>query len=280
MNIKVKNQKGQIALIMLLVTAVALTLGLSASKRIVTETKIDTDEESLKQAFNTAESGIDYYLGTGSTEYQASDSDSKAFISTREIVGTGNTLVSTTSVPQNKRFNFWLVAHDSNGNVNYSDTSNYDGTVFYICVENAFTGSVGVDYFYSQTSGALGTVGVGRTGANLGANIISGFASISPANNSCVTGYKTVATYNRGGVYTDNTPLLVSVVPYFGSTRVMLRVGSGVSIPSQGKEIASKGIVGDENTGVRRTVRVMDTFDFPDIFFEGLTSESGVITSE
>jgi len=257
-----------------------LTLGLSASKRIVTTTRIDSDEESLKQAFNTAESGIDYYLGTGSTEYQASDSDSKAFISVREIIGTGNTLVSTTSVPQNKRFNFWLVAHDSNGNINYSDTTNYDGSVFYVCVENAFIGSVGVDYFYSNTVASLGTVGIGRTGGNLGANIISGFANISPANNSCVPGYKRVATYTRGGVYTDNTPLLVSVVPYFGSTRVMLQVSSGESIPSQGKEIASKGIVGDENTGVRRTVRVMDTFDFPDIFFEGLTSESGDITSE
>jgi len=274
------KQGGQIALIMLLVTAVALTLGLSASRRVVTETKINTDEESLKQAFNTAESGIDYYLGTGSTQYLASDSNSKAFITVNEIVGTGNTLVSTTSVPQNKRINFWLVAHDSNGNISYTDPTNYNGGVFYVCVENAFNGSIGVDYFFSETAGSLGMVGVGRTGVNMGGSIISGFPSITPANNSCVTGYKRVATFSRPGVYTDATPLLVSATPYFGSTRVLLQVSSGDSIPTQGKEIVSKGVVGDENTGVRRTVRVMDTYDFPDVFFDGLTSNGGAITSE
>lgn len=73
-----KSEKGQIALIVLLVSAITMTIGLSLSRKTVTETKIQTDQELLKQAFNTAESGVDYYLGTGKTEYTAPDEKSKA----------------------------------------------------------------------------------------------------------------------------------------------------------------------------------------------------------
>ncbi|MDD2482862.1 MAG: hypothetical protein PHE71_01085 [Candidatus Shapirobacteria bacterium] len=62
---KIKNNQsnqGQIAIIVLLASAILLTLGMSASRKTVTDTKVDTDEELLKEAFNTAESGINNYL--------------------------------------------------------------------------------------------------------------------------------------------------------------------------------------------------------------------------
>ena len=69
-----KNSKGQIALVILVISAIVMTIGLSVSKKTVVETKITTDEEQLKQAFNAAESGIDNYLGTGRKTFTASDS--------------------------------------------------------------------------------------------------------------------------------------------------------------------------------------------------------------
>ena len=45
MKIKNKQNKGQVAIVVLLASAILLTLGISASKQTVTDTKIETDEE-------------------------------------------------------------------------------------------------------------------------------------------------------------------------------------------------------------------------------------------
>jgi Tfp pilus assembly protein PilX len=81
-NIKLidKRESGQVALIVLIVSAVVLTLGLSTSKRTVTENKITTEEGLLKEAFNVAESGIEYYLSTGSTAYTDVGSSGTAYV--------------------------------------------------------------------------------------------------------------------------------------------------------------------------------------------------------
>jgi len=54
---KTNNQQGQVVLMVLLASALILTLGLSASRQATVETKIDTDQEMLKKAFNAAISG-------------------------------------------------------------------------------------------------------------------------------------------------------------------------------------------------------------------------------
>ena len=50
-----KNSAGQVAIIVLLVSAVMLTMGLSMSRKESIDIKIDTNDELLKKAFDAAE---------------------------------------------------------------------------------------------------------------------------------------------------------------------------------------------------------------------------------
>jgi len=63
------KNKGQVMLAILLLGTFVMTLGLTISKRTIGEIRIDTDEEMLKDAFNVAESGIDYFLKTENGNY-------------------------------------------------------------------------------------------------------------------------------------------------------------------------------------------------------------------
>ena len=84
------NNKGQVALIVLLISAVALTLGLSASKKAITDTKVDKNEAELKDAFNVAESSIDQYLSDNNKKtYTNNDNSATANVTTQSI-GSGN----------------------------------------------------------------------------------------------------------------------------------------------------------------------------------------------
>ncbi|MBU0619066.1 hypothetical protein KKD62_02400 [Patescibacteria group bacterium] len=59
----IKNrEKGQVLLIVLLVTVVALTLGLGAISQSITDIKISEEEEESARAFNLAEAGIEEAL--------------------------------------------------------------------------------------------------------------------------------------------------------------------------------------------------------------------------
>ena len=120
--IKNNNLKnGQVAIIVLLVSAVLMTLGLSLSKKSTVETKIDTNEELLKEAFNAAESGIDYYLGTGNNNYNAPGGQSSALVTT-ENIGGGSTLNFGEYIPVNGTEFYWLVNHNSDGSLGTNPT--------------------------------------------------------------------------------------------------------------------------------------------------------------
>ena len=114
MNKNREKMSGQVVLMVLLASALILTLGLSASKQATVETKIETDQELLKKAFNAAESGIEYYLGTGSTNYNGGENEGSASLSTK-IVGDSETL-SFGNMTLNGSFDyFWLVNHNIDG---------------------------------------------------------------------------------------------------------------------------------------------------------------------
>jgi len=142
-----KKEKGQVVLIVLLISTLLLTLGLSASRQTTVETKISTDEELLKQAFDAAESGIDYYLGTSSTiGYSSPDLKTKADVTVTNI-GENQTIGSDGLVLTDTPFLFWLVNHDVGGNVGNAYYSAGSGSVD-ICVDSNFGKSLKVDYFY------------------------------------------------------------------------------------------------------------------------------------
>lgn len=248
---------------MLLISAVAMTIGLSVSKRTTVETKIDTDEEQLKQAFNAAESGLDYYLKTNNTSYSSTDNSSSASIGVTSV-GVGATVGYGQLTLGNHTANFWLVAHDASGNINL--TSYYTGGSLNICVDNVFLQALKIDFFYVNG----GNYYVWRQGYNVGNNTtVNNFVRVDPGNDSCGSGRKLIPVGNipLGG---GNVPLLLAVRPIGTSTRLAI-TGSGSLFPSQGEEITSTGRIG---SGVLQKVKIYNQYRIPSFMIDGVTANN------
>ncbi len=263
------NQKGQVALIVLLVSAVALTFGLSVSRKTVTETRIESDEESLKQAFNAAESGVEYYLSTGLTQYSSPDGRSRADV-TVEDLGADDVLDFEEYTIEGRYTYFWLVGHDDDGIINYGNF--YEGTAVDICINNDFAGSMVMNYFYQDAGGNYRSRRF-VTNYGSGANVIPNPSSLELG--TCSAGTRGV----RINLVAGSTPLLVAVSPIFSGGRIVLENVGGARLMSQGEEISSTGKVGEVAalTEVSRKVSVGKRYLVPGFMMEALTASGQIL---
>jgi len=251
---------GQVAVFVLLISAIIMTVGMSVAKRTVVETKIDTDEELLKQAFNAAESGIDNYLLNEETNYQSGSNDMISAEVELENVGGENTITFEETILENKNAFLWLRDRDENDELNYG--SGYSGNEVEVCLTNTsggnFEGSLKIDYFYQD---AGGVIQVARVGYNLsGSDGVMGYDDIE---SNCVD-------------YTlTETPLLLSLTPIFASAR--MSVSGTSSFPIQGEKIISTGMAGDvESVPVLRRVSVVNQHQIPRFMIEAITAKGDV----
>jgi len=252
------KQKGQIAIMVLVISAVALTLGLSMSRKTTVETRVDTDETNLRKAFDAAESGVEYYLGTGRTDYVGSDPKSEARVSI-ETLGGGSTIASNGAVLAGLPTYFWLVGHNVDWTINYGDY--YRGADLYVCVEEKIPQPmVYATYFWGEFSGSnLVNVDLRR-----------GWRTPADRGGACKVGYQEVDLANwldLGG-----RPLLLAVTPVGGSARIYL-VGDS-AFPSQGSKISSEGTY----EMVRRKISVERRFDIAGFMLEPLVAANGVLS--
>ncbi len=260
-----KYRRAQTAIIVMLVAAVMLTLGLSLSKSSTTETKIDTNEELLKKAFNAAESGIDYYLKTERVNYDSPDGVSSAEISVQNISGDGQNLDFGEYTAQNGTEFYWLVDHNADGSLG---TNYYPGGAVNVC-GRGFTGSIAVDYFYlSGTS-----YGVRRSGYNF-----------SPVATERVNGFTDSVGSDCITLTTDNNPLLVAVTPLINGGEFYLVASVGAVFPIQGIEITSTGYAGSSeeevksSVGASRRISISRRYRVPAFMLFGLSAEDSVLS--
>lgn len=265
---KIKNQKskllkkvkGQVAIVVLLVSAVVMTLGLSVSRKTVVETRIDSDEELLKQAFNTAESGIDFYLGTGGTAFSNPDGSGRAEIS-RSQIGNGTTLVSADLVTETNSDYFWLVGHNADGSVNIGDT--YAGGNLDVCLDGNFSGAVLVEYFYKSGSSYI----VERTAAASGV-AVKDFSSVS--GNCSIGGVRVPIT-------TSGVPLLLRVIMIDGDSKITL--SGSANFPIQGEIINSVGRAGNlQYGGVNTKIQIIRKYNVPSFMFQAVGAKDSVLS--
>lgn len=273
----IDRSRGQVALVVLLISAVILTLGLSISRKTVVETRIDTDEELLRQAFNTAESGVDYYLSTGDTNYILEDGSS-ASVKTSNI-GEGSSVLDFDEVTMaNQNTVFWMSGHNEDGTIQLLTPpagSYYGGSSVNVCVSNDFTGALKVDYFYND-----GDFKVKRMGYNINSNdFVSGFANQATVNCTAKSGMKQFTVTGLMGSTARN--LMVAVTPLSAtvqSTRIVLHSASGENFPSQGEEIIGTGTVTTEAASgtVTSMVRVYNKYRIPSFMLDAVTSLSSI----
>lgn len=246
---KIKNNQhhqGQVAIIVLLASAILLTLGLSASRKTITDTKIDTDEELLKEAFNTAESGINNYINTGSASYSDS-SGGNATINSSPI-GNSNSISSEGLVSANSSQSFWLVGHNADGTINLNDY--YTGNTVSLSVDSDFAGAVKIDYFYLDASSVYRVQHLGYNFKN--SNTINNFTD-SASNTVTLT-------------LPSGKPLLITVTPIAASSQLTV---SGSAFPLQGEEITAVGTAGN---GVKTQIKTRNIYQIPSFFFESITA--------
>ncbi|MFZ2153136.1 MAG: hypothetical protein WAV41_03705 [Microgenomates group bacterium] len=273
--LRINKNKGQVALIVLLISAVVMTVGLSVSRKTVVDTKIDTNEEQLKQAFNAAESGIEYYLGTGETKFVAMDSLSRANVKVTNI-GQGTTINYNQLTLVNNTLQYWLVGHLADGGLDYA--TYYTGTNLSVCVNSGFGGALKVDYFYRD---AGSNFIVAHQGFNTSAGYVSGFSDTGPVAGSgnCITGYREIAltTPLGGGI----VPLLLSIKPIGSGARMYLYGDGGSAFPVQGIVISSTGMAGDSAaaTGASRKINVTKLYQLPAFAMEAITTYGNVLSN-
>lgn len=230
-----------------------MTLGLSAARRTVTDTKIDTDEELLKQAFNTAESGVDYYLATGTTKFETVDQKSNADIRVNQV-GLENSLVSEGTVIENKPYLFWLAAHKNDGTIDL--TSHYSGNSVEIKVDG-FNKNLKVDYFYQSG----GDYAVSR--------YLMDFSGVGDTDINTNVG----------------TPVLLAITPIGASAQSISVVGGvGLTFPVQGEEITSVGHAGavssdSQMNQVNSQVKVFNQYRVPAFMLDAITSSGSVLSN-
>lgn len=249
----IKQNKGQIAIIVLLVSAVILSLGLSASKKTVVDTKIATDEELLKEAFNTAESGINNYINIGSTAYDAGNGSNATITKTDIGGGSSSSLSSEGLVLANTNQLFWLVNHNDNGGVGATYYTN-GGATINLAVDVAFNGALKIDYFYLDNANAYK---VSRLICNYnGSNVVNNGLAVAQCN-SLVTA--------------DRRPLLIVVTPLGGNTN--LTISGSSPFPIQGQQLTS---VGSVNDSIKTQITTKHIYQIPPFFIEAITAQ-GII---
>ena len=199
---KINYKKGQIVLVVLLVTSAVMVMGLSLSRGSVKELKIDTNEETLKQTFNTAESGLDYFFVNNEKSYVANVGFSAEIDEDELMVGKNM---------ENRKVVFYepqfLKLDDYSGNLE-------------IKLEENFQGSVKVDVFYKEEK-------IERYGYNF--NDGSGDDSVDGFENNASS-----ININIG-----SNPDFLVVTPLFEPT--IVRFITTGNFPPQGKKIVSTG---------------------------------------
>lgn len=98
-----RNSSGQALLIILLIMAVALTIGLSVVSRSITDIRISQEQEESARAFSAAEAGLESLLATGGAPGTVGD-----FTITTDTQDLGN---SSTFVFPGDGVTVWLVDH-------------------------------------------------------------------------------------------------------------------------------------------------------------------------
>ena len=249
------KEKGQVVLMVLLASALILTLGLSASRVTTTETKIDADQEMLKKAFNVAESAIDYYLATGTTGPNAYKNESvgvseSADLSIEDAGGDTRSLSFSKTSQIGQIEYFWLVDHNNDGSLGteYLTKITGVGETLSICGTNRI--QIKLDYFYIDKNGNY--------------QVSRSIKTDSDDSNKCVS----FDMDSNGG----KKSLLLTVMPMNKSGVISVR--SKRNFPVQGKRIWATGKV----NGVNNTINVSKTYEVPTVFTEGLMSGGGIIS--
>jgi hypothetical protein len=288
-----QTDKGQVVLILVLITVVGLVIGLSLVARSITDVRISSQIEQSSRAFSAAEAGVESALKGATVGGPASSGivtlpGASADYSVTGLAGSGDTyLLPATTVGTSRTV--WLVSHSDDGNtlkdiidetpgLPYPPSSSLD-----ICwgLQSSGVPAVVISLIYKEGStyklakGAYDPTPIGRTVIVNGNPVtINDNFDVSDSGSFCDNNfpYKKTIKATDFDVGAGAILLALRIQPLYYAS--VLAVKPAATLPLQGKKITS---VGHTETGVARKVQVIEEYkSLPAIFDFTLFSENGI----
>lgn len=122
-----KNNSGQALLVILLIMAVALTVGLAVVSRSITDIRLSQEQEESARAFSVAEAGLESLL-VG--EVPPSELEGFTIKTTTQNLGGTTGFVFPEQINKGDTQTIWLVSHKDDGTLD-SDFRNFSDFKFY-----------------------------------------------------------------------------------------------------------------------------------------------------
>lgn len=276
------HESGQVVLILVLITVVGITIGLSLISRTITDVKISSQLEESNRAFSAAEAGIETALRSTKTAATANGTinlqGADAAYSVQQVGGTTDLFelpLTTTAKIQT----VWLIGHIDDSHIDFAHPSFRPVDTLEICWGTSdpktddLKPALSVTLLYQQTSDTT---------------FVTKRLSFDPYAGRTATNNFTVAQEGSfcGGSYRYHTLLIPSnpapggfqaaandiliafmLQPVYNDTGIAVQpqIGAGgTALPVQGKEIISSG---KSDTGLVRKIVVNQGFAvLPEIF--------------
>jgi len=284
------KNSGQVALIILAVMAAALTMGLSLSKRVLTDVQITQQEKESTKAFSAAESGIEEALRVLREGEDAGSIDTALLETNLGVdritihstdMGGSDTFLYPSDVAAGDWAVIWLRNHTPDGE--FDPASGYSGTELTICWQD----EAAVEALYFYESG--GSYGVDRFAfdSNVDRRNNTGGDQSGDGNHFSQpdvtgTGCSAIdADLDMGHTIdlSSGTPLFILLRPFYANSQ--FGVAGTENLPVQGYEIVSTGEINlNEEEKVSRRIRVFRNWGVPAPFlFNSVFSGGGISTN-
>ncbi len=263
-----QSQAGQIVLILVLVTVVGLTVGLSLVSRTVTDIRISSQIEQSNRAFTAAEAGVESALkgaviGGPTGKVSLSDYNVTANYNVSSIGGTNSTF-NFPSTEINNSVTLWLANHNEDGSLDESATYSPDSDLD-ICWGSADSNpAVILTLFYKEGTEYKITKGAYDAGTISRGALSNYFLAASSIGGYCDGNFKykktikfSSASPDGFGISSSSKLLALRIRPVYENTMLAVKPPTGTNLPIQGKIITS---VGKTDTGIVRKMQVIQSY--------------------
>lgn len=260
-----KNESGQIVLMLVLITVVGLTIGLSLVSRTITDVRISSQIEQSSRAFSAAEAGIETALRsgiaigpTGSVNLQGASAN----YSVQNIGGdTTQFDMPLTKIGNNQTV--WLIGHNSDGTINESDADVYpNNSILEICFNNLNNQpAVSISLFYKEGTAYKIAKRAFDSITTRGNNLLPTDVIGPYCNGLFQNRVQIVASTDANpttydfGINSASKLLFMRLSPIYQSTAFSVKPTS--NLPLQGKVITS---IGQTQANIVRKIRVFQGY--------------------
>lgn len=261
--VRKKYQKGQIALIALLVLTIATTVGLSLIARTTTDVSVTRNIEESTRAFSAAEAGVEEALKSGvASEFTIDQTLGVKYNVTVAPAGAspGNPFVFPQKTLSENTETVWLVDHNDDGSVN--ETRKYTAATIDVCWSSESTTPALIVAVLYKTSGGAYRVAKAAYDPAARAN---NFSAPTPGIGSCPTStsYRSTIRFSDLAITGTDTLIALRIRPVYSGT--LIAVAPAQDLPTQGNRIESVGVTG---SGVNRKITVYQQYRAPESIFD------------